>query len=509
MRKKFLIICFVWIFILSIGAICAKWMLIPSIKEQQKQEEIAQEKARQENIIKQTVSDGRYKHHLSVSLDNFSGYSLLRSDKFKEELAIKKIKVSFIDDNGDYNKRINSVIAGETPIAVMTIDGLIRESEQYANGYLPVVIFGMVDESRGADAMIASKEFVPNIDYLNKDGIEYVLCKNTPSELLLRTVQSTFGVNILDTAIIDTNSPDDLFKVYQQSTSKKNRVYITWEPQASKILENKEMHLIADSSKFRGKFVDVFVVNRDFVAANISLVEDFMKAYLRTVYDSRNTMVEVVAKDSKINVEQAKLLIDKIQWKNTQEQYAHFGLNTGLPHIEDMIYEIVEILKNTGSINVDPTNGNPSMLYYDGIIKSLKNEDFHPGFAEQEEFVRDKNYVLPALNKDQWDKLIPVGTLKLEPLVFRRGTDKLSESSNKTLDNLIIQMKKYPYYYLIIKSYISPIGDLEANRSLATSRLEQVKGYLLRHGLPEAEICAIVELGEDSGVAFQVGQMPY
>ena len=153
-------------------------------------------------------------------------------------------------------------------------------------------------------------------------------------------------------------------------------------------------------------------------------------------------------------------MANTIVWKNTQENYAHFGLTSGhsLEHIEEMIFRINETLLATGAIKSDPTGGSPNKLYYDGILRRLFTQNWHPGFGE--ESIRSER-ALAVLSDSEWQSLKPVGTLNVDRLVFRRGTADLSSRSESTLEGLLEKLKQWPSYYLVVRGNSAKNDDPE------------------------------------------------
>ena len=88
-----------------------------------------------------------------------------------------------VDDDADYAKRMESIKKGETPFAAFTIDALVNQTPRV--GEPPATIVMMIDESRGADAMVAYKNGVPNLDALNSPRARVVLVPDSPSETLM------------------------------------------------------------------------------------------------------------------------------------------------------------------------------------------------------------------------------------------------------------------------------------------------------------------------------------
>lgn len=503
-KEQILVLVIVWTVLIGIGT--GIWMLVISPVVAKNQEEAAKKEELQ--IIHQTSADSKYKINLNFALDSFSGYSIFRSEQFVEELANKRIKLNLVDDGADYKKRFALLENDEVQIAAFTVDALIKQSQKHC----PVVIIGVIDETRGADAIVAYKTAIKNVDDLNSADVKFVLTMDSPSETLTRVVQTYFGLNNTNSnSFIQALNAEDVYQNYRSSKPDEKKAFVLWEPYVSKMLENPNTHVITNSSKFNGYMVDVIVANRDFLAKNRDICDDFMKAYFSALYFHRENMTQLILDDAKktgttLNQKQAEALVNGVVWRNTQENFIQFGLQKGkLQHIEDIIINLTNVLKKTKGIKNDPTNGSPNMLYYPEILGDLASSNFHPG----SEIIREEN-LIPSLTDHQWSILTPVGTLDIPQLVFARGSDVLTDQAKVVLNDLVTSLNACPQYYLTIKGNAAKTGNLEANKKLAYKRAKSAEKYLLERGIEPNRVKAIgVEPAGTTSVVFILGQMPY
>jgi outer membrane protein OmpA-like peptidoglycan-associated protein len=281
------------------------------------------------------------------------------------------------------------------------------------------------------------------------------------------------------------------------------------------MLDNENMHVVVDSSRFIGYIVDVVVTSRDYAQKNYDVVRDLLGSYFIAAYHYRQQMDELVLEDAKrlkqpLQPEQAQRLVEGIRWKNTQENFAHFGLlsDAKRQHIEDMIGNITKVLLQTNGIERDPTDGRATLLFYDRVLSDLQDSNFHPGLSS--ETIDDEVIKLPALSNQEWNNLREVGELKVRRLVFARGTNRLTASSYRVLDDLVKTLNTWPQYYVQVRGNASTRGDLEANRVLAENRARVAADYLIQQGIDSDRIRA--EGSQPSGetsVSFLVGEAPY
>ena len=94
--------------------------------------------------------------------------------------------------------------------------------------------------------------------------------------------------------------------------------------------------------------------------------------------------------------------------------------------------------------------------------------------------------------------------------VFGRGTDRLTGSSNATLDRLVQTLNSLPQAYVLVTGNASRKGNLDANKKLAARRAEAAEAYLISHGVDANRVRSVA--GEPTGttsVTFVLGQPPY
>lgn len=503
-KGKLLAVVVVWLFIFGVGAVAWRYVVQPKID----QAEVDSENER----LSIGSSDSRYDHRLDLSLDAFSGYAILRSPEFAEELARKSIKINIVDDGADYTTRLADLKSGKSQLAVFTIDALLKTSAQ--TGDLPASIVAIIDETRGADAIVGYKSRFKSVDDFNDPDVRFVLTPDSPSETLARVVMTHFDLpNLNPDPIIRAKDARDVYQRYRRSSPDDKQVFVLWEPYVSKMLENPNVNTIISSRDLFGYIVDVLVVSRDFLRDNEAVVKDVVECYFRAAFHHRGKMNELILQDAKnqgepLTVRQAERLVNGVQWKDTQRNYGHFGIsqNRSLQHIEDMIDNITGVLVSTSAIKSDPTGGQPNLLYYDSIMQDLSDENFHPAGMGSD---ADDSMKLRPLSDQEWANLTPIGTLRVPQLVFARGTSTLLERSRNTLDDLADTLRTQQYY-LQIRGVATRKGNQELNKSLAASRAEAAAEYLISHGIDANRIRASEpKLDNVPSVTFTLGQLPY
>jgi flagellar motor protein MotB len=509
-KAKLVLAAFVWLIVLGLGVSIWKLLIEPRQKSAQQQ----QKQEREAESVTKTQGTSKYTQEIAIGLDSFSGYAFFRSPVLQEQLAQRGIRLKLIDDNANYSTRGEALESGKLQMALFPADALVKVASK--RKVLPATIIAIVDETRGADAMVAYKSKYADIDALNNQETQFVLLADSPSETLARVVMHDFDLGRLKKdPFIFVESSDALMNRYRQSKPSSSEVFVTWEPYVSQLLVNDQLHVMLDSSRFTGYIVDCLVVGRDYLLKNQETVELFLECYFRTLHGFRDktALVQLVLDDAKatkqsLSTEQAARLVDGIHWKNTQENFAHFGLRSAsVVHVEDMLSRITNVLSSTGAIDDDPVDGQFNRLFFDRPLAGLQTRNFHPGLNNEE--IREQA-TLEALGDKAWDSLVPVGTLNAPELLFARGSSNLTEQSRSILDELAEKIKSWPQFYLKVRGSSSKKGDAEANRALAAKRADTVVEYLQSIGMPKERIRS-VEGGPDgeTRVTFQVVQVPY
>jgi outer membrane protein OmpA-like peptidoglycan-associated protein len=223
-----------------------------------------------------------------------------------------------------------------------------------------------------------------------------------------------------------------------------------------------------------------------------------------------------------LTTDQAQRLVKGIWWKNTQENFEHFGLRAGgnartdeLHHLDEMIRKITRVLVGTQAIKEDPTGGNPQRLYHDRLLAGLLSSQWHPSAIAGvgDESIRSQTAARP-LDEAEWSRLTPVGHLQVDRIVFRPQSAVLLASSEGTLEKLVDTLRSWPHYYLIVRGHARMEGDAELNKQLAEDRAKAVAVYLAQHGIAEHRVRALgaqtaATGGEAQTVTFALGQLPY
>ena len=272
------------------------------------------------------------------------------------------------------------------------------------------------------------------------------------------------------------DAPESVVRRAQQALPSATEVYVLWEPYVTQLTQSGEMHRIIDSSAFSGYIVDTLVVSRELLAKDEPLVQSVLESYFIALnrYPTESALANQASPMAKLLIEDAKgsgaflteaqsnTLAKGISWRNTLDNFAHFGVQRGkVTHIEDVIQRLTRVLIASGSIDADPTAGEPTQLFNGKPIAELQTKNFYPGLVSER---ATATVELRSLTDSEWQSAQEVGTLKMPELVFGRGSDVLTERSQQILNELAETLNVWPRYYLLIKG-----GALVARRSRGKS----------------------------------------
>lgn len=517
--KGCLIAALVWCIILALLGVAYKFWVQPQLSKK---------------LTQATGSSSHYRSDLVLAADSFSGYCVLRSEAFTQELRGRQIKLTVADDKADYAARLEALRTGKVQLAAFTIDSLITAGARA--GDFPASIILVIDETQGADAIVAYDKAVGSVQDLNDSSAKIVLTPDSPSEFLARVVLAHFSLpRLREDWMVKADGASEVYRQFRSARATEKKAFVLWEPYVSRALQQPGAQVLLDSSKLKGYVVDVLVAQREFLRDQPEIVKSVAEAYFRAAYRyaaETEGMAKLVVEDARqtgaesLDTTQARRIVDGIQWKNTLENYAHFGLTSGaeqggLPTLEDMIGNITDVLLKTKAITSDPLDGKRTTLFYDRVLSELRAARFHPGqglnvmpgVASSTETVRQEKE-LPALTPEQWSALRPVGELRIAPISFGRASADLSLDSERELQDLARRLKTFPRFYLRVIGHARAEGDPEANRLLAQSRAEAATNYLISQGVSPQRLRtetapAALAGGEAQAVSFAVGQTAY
>jgi outer membrane protein OmpA-like peptidoglycan-associated protein len=456
--------------------------------------------------------------------DTFSGYYVFRSEEFKKKLAEKNIAYSWIEDDADYAKRMQSIKKGTTPYAVFTIDALVNQTPR--DGDPPATIVMLIDETRGADAMVAYQRGVPNIAALNSPRGRVVLVPDSPSETLMRVIRQQFHLNQLPADrkkyLLPVEKAEEAYQMFLKARRSDPTAYVLWEPYVSLALKEPGTHRLihSGSDECRGMIADVLVVQTDYLRKHQEEVLAVVESYLEVLNQDLATpdgLLRHLKLDAEIIKEprvkdHAEAVVKGIWWKNTMENYAHFGLLPAgeagsTPAVLDMIRNIIAVLRQTrGPDDPSPEVGRPDKLVDAEVLRLLYERKPRP--LHHDQTIRRETAVVGPLAVN-WESMVPVPEVIFDPPRIRFGSGgKLLPNAQDDLAMLAENLTEHrPSFCLRILGDAEKSGDPNANLAKARERAETVMQYLIVLGVPRERLQVVVDYkGEGKQVTFVVLQ---
>ena len=508
---KTLLVSAVLIVLIGIGVAAYKFVLDPWM---------------QKRLVEQTSSSVTHKTPIKFAADSFAGYAIFRSPKFQDALAKTPDDIGIVmkSTEADYTARAKALKSGDLDMAVFTIDANIVTAADL--GDFPGGMVSVIDETKGADGIIAYEKAVPNVSALNSGDTKIIATPNSPSETLARhMIAGMLPALVGKSWLVEAKDSDDVLEKLKAANPNGKFAYVLWEPSLSKALKVPGVHVLYDTSKVSGAIVDVLMVNRKFLAENPKIVRTVLETYFQTLnaYTSeQDGMANLVMEDSKrsgveLTLDQAKKIASGIQWKNTLENYAHFGLlsaqdSQGLLSMPEMIDRIAAFLVKTGKLKNNPAAGHEGELYSNKALAEMRAANFHPGKGQMADI--RTNPKLCALDPDQWNKLVYVGDMDARTIEFARARAELTIQGERDVKALSDQLRSWPNYYLTVIGHARSDGDPAANLELAKARGKVVADAIVNLGFSSNCIRSIAEPSQQQNggaqsVTFRLSQKPY
>lgn len=420
---------------------------------------------------------------LTIGIDNWVGYFPLCSPQMVARMRAAGYRIDCIDDGADNAGRMEKLANGQLDLAVATVDAYLVNGAQVD---YPAAIIAVLDESSGGDAIVARAQTVPNLDALKQmTEARIAFTPASPSEHLLRSVSIHFDLPQWKASKaswkVEAQGSADALKRLQDGDAD---VAVLWEPDVSKALADPAFVKLIGTEDTQGLIVDVLLASRDTVqnqgeALDVLLVNYF--ATLSHYQGDRDEMLEDLSRYSKLDRVQSEALLEAVSWASLDDNGAYwFGITpSGLPEREalvDTIRETVSILVDSGEFTADPL---PERDPYRITNRQFVADRYLPQRIEGAPASGAGEVDFVALDDNGWAKLREVGTLKIEPIGFARGTATLDESGLAQLEAIAQRLRHYPNFRLMIRGHTGLDGDSEANLALSKARAQAAAEYLL------------------------------
>lgn len=451
------------------------------------------------------------KGRITVGVDSWVGYFMLCSPQLTKRLRAEGYALQCEDDHADTAGRIKKLADGRLDYAVATVDSYLLNGA--ASSY-PATIVAVIDESKGGDAIVARSAPIPNLDALKAhDGTRIAYTPASPSEHLLKSVAVHFDIPQLQKKggawrVETDGSAAALDKLLKGDAD----VAVLWEPDVSRALAQPGIVKLLGSEDTDRLIVDVLLASRRSVQADSAQLSLLLKHYFDTLrwYGEHPAELEAdVAAYTALPPAQARTVMQGVAWAGLDDNGAQwFGITpSGLPGDEgllDTINGTMKVLIASGDFPRNPLpDQDPLRVTNRQFVASLYLPQARPELAGNGDTLALE---FKPLDDAGWEHLKQVGTLRIEPIAFTRGTATLDEDSRKTLDDIADKLRRYPRYRLLIKGHTGLGGDDAANLQLSKDRAQAAADYLLQNYKMDADRERAVGYGSSQPLPRQNGE---
>jgi len=219
--------------------------------------------------------------------------------------------------------RHSALISGDVQFSISTLDTFANEAAQG----LPAVCFLKLDDSCGADGIVAKKE-ITSIKGLRGKTVAFE--KGTPSHFFLLYLMDREGMSIKDIVPKYMAAPD----AGAAFAAGKVDAAVTWEPWVSKANQTDFGRVLLTSREKTGLILDVLTVNKDFASKNRKTVEGVARAWFQAVEFCRLNAAEanpIMAKGLGLSTEEFTEMIKGDKLSDYAENRKCFGIGTAGP----------------------------------------------------------------------------------------------------------------------------------------------------------------------------------
>lgn len=430
------------------------------------------------------------KGSVRIAMDSWIGYFPLCSREMKDEMHRSGWLLECVDDKGDYPGRMEALDKGEYDFVVATVDSYLLNGEPYN---FPGSIVAVLDESKGGDAILARKERFANLDAVRQgSNIKVAFTPGSPSHFLLKAAADHFDLPailpISRELRLETEGSE---KAFSKLISGTTDIAVLWEPDVSRALAKPGIVKLLGTEDTERLIVDILLANRKVIQKKPELVSLLLGTYfkvLKRYRDDVDKLEKEVKKETGLDTKAVQAMLKGVVWVSLIENCEKwFGIAAPGGKSEERITRTIdstaEILMNSGDFSQSPVPANDS---YRLIKRSFLEELYTQGvsgftkartsFGGKESGMNNASFL--PLDKQGWERLTEVGTLKLKPIIFQHGSAELDMLAGVELDAATEKLSHYPRFRVVIKGHTGTRGDSEQNMLLSQQRANSVALYL-------------------------------
>jgi outer membrane protein OmpA-like peptidoglycan-associated protein len=433
---------------------------------------------------KQTAtSDSRVSTTIRMGGDGYLGYWFITAPDTRREAARRGIAISFQDDGGAYADRLQKFANREYDAIVLPVNSYLQHGAAHK---FPGVILAAIAESKGADGIVGFTDKFPtgNIRDLNNPALKVVYTADSPSAFLLDLTIVGFDLFHLTSTNTWRVEVGGAREALERARRHEGDMFVLWEPELSRALhEVPELKYLWGSDRFSGYIKDVFVFHRDFVQRHDKALLDFFDVYftvMRSYANDRTRLLTDMAQSVHLQREVLESILQKINWydlfENAEQQ---FGLVTSADAtptdgLVKTIISCTDVLRRTGKLPRDPLEGNPYLIVNSSLLEKLVKRV--PAMVGRQ---GGSPVHFTSLSDAAWQGLREIGTLRVEPITFQVGGERLDDTGKEQVDKIAaLLVNNYPGFRVAVRGHTGA-GDEEENKKLSFSRAQVVVQYLI------------------------------
>jgi hypothetical protein len=433
---------------------------------------------------KQAVtSDSRVSITIRMGGDGYLGYWFITAPDTRREAARRGIAIAFQDDGGAYAARLQKFANREYDAIVLPVNSYLQHG---ATHKFPGVIVAAIAESKGADGIVGFADKFPtgNIRDLNNPALKIVYTADSPSAFLLDLTLVGFDLFHLTSTNAWRVEVSGARDALERARRHEGDLFVLWEPELSRALQEvPELKYFWGSDKFSGYIKDVFVFHRDFVQRHEKEILDFFDVYftvMRSYANDRTRLLTDMAQSTHLKREVVEHIVQKVDWYDLFENAGQqFGLATSAdtPAADGLVKTIIactDVLRRSGKLSRDPLEGNPYVIINSSLLEKLV-KSVPAMVGRQGGSLVD----FTPLSDEAWKGLREIGTLRVEPIAFQMGEERLDDPGKEQVDKIAaLLINHYPGYRVAVRGHTGA-GDEEENKKLSRSRAQVVLQYLV------------------------------
>lgn len=438
----------------------------------------------QEKLQRSTSDSADIKDVINIGYDSWIGYFPLCSPEMRRQLKQQGYRLNCIDDQADYRSRFKNLKNRELQFAVATVDAYILNAKK--TDY-PGVIVSVIDESKGGDAIIARKSVIPDINSIKKPTKPKIaFTPDSPSEHLLKAINTYFDLGLYSGKQNWKVETDGSEKAYKSLDKGSVDIAVLWEPDVSRALATGEYIKLISTDETDKLIVDILLVERLLSSEKPEMITTLLQTYFKTLKYYMQYPEELesdIRSETGLKTDSINQMLRGVAWAGLLDNGLDwFGTANATPGTNDGLIESIEvsldILKSNGDFRTNPLPGKDPYR----IINSHFIDKLYQSGASVTTKSTGKNSLsgdFTPLTKDEWKHLKKVGTLKVEPVSFRRGTNTMDYAGSQAVDLIVSKIKRYPKFRIFIEGHTGIRGDQEANLMLSTERAAAIANYLV------------------------------